>query len=152
MRHQIDIATMVGKMEQYINAGDFPDIPAHNMGLIPFILECRFIGLRLPRVSGKTSFLLRKFAQSHSMLLARDSWSVHVLKSQIRSELLSYIKICDIHTPQALEQEFLGKPPRMLKYLLIDEEVVWDDLIGGLNALQRLRMIDSDLTVIQLQT
>lgn len=148
----IDIDSIVGQLEQHINSHTVSVGAASYMGTVSYILEFRTIGLRLPRESGKTKFLLNKFYQTNSMLIVSNHHIASYCKKQVRSQLHDYIQVCHSGASNTIAQKFIGKRNAKLQYLLIDEAVVQSDLIELLSALQLLKMIDDMLTIIQLQT
>ena len=148
----IDIASIIDKMEQHINSNAKCSGAESYMSPVSFILEFRTIGLRLPRQSGKTNFLLNKFYRTNSMMLVSNHCIASHCKTQVRPQLREYIQVCHSDADSAIRQKFMGKRTERLQYLLIDEAVNKYDLVKVLTTLLNLKMIDTRLTIIQLQT
>ena len=148
----IDIAYIIDKKEQHINSNAKCPGAESYMSPVSFILEFRIIGLRLPRQSGKTNFLLNKFFRTNSMMLVANHYIASHCKTLVRSQLREYIQVCHSGADSAIFHKFMCKSTERLQYLLIDEAVNQHDLAKVLTTLLNLKMIDTRLTIIQLQT
>lgn len=144
----LDIANMIDTLERYVKERV---IKQHYplTSLVTCLLEQNTIGLRLPRQSGKTKFLLDKFVSAESLLVVPNTERKISTTLKVRSQLRSMIVVAE---SEYLYEKFIGTNQSILQYVLFDEVISQTTQVNVLSQLQNLKMIDHTTIIISLHT
>ena len=123
-----------------------------SIGLIDYLINYRTIGLNLPRQTGKTTFMVSKFACQHSLLVVANQ----ILKQDIirrHPRLGPYV----ITASEGSGIRYFGQGHRIqpFEYILFDEPGIYPkhfDMVDFLSNLSYNRLVDANTTIIKIGT